>query len=340
MTARILVTGGTGYLGSAVVKELLARERKVRLLVRDPSRILPEHRGLTEVAEGDLLDLDSVRAACRDVKSVCHVAGLAADWVADERAFERANVEATQNVLVAARAEGVSRVVATSTVMTYGPSDGLAEANETTARSSRPYDLIYQTTKARARVLCKRARRDGQDVVLVSPGALYGPGPLTEGNYLVRVMESLASGAYPALPITTGRRWCLAHVQDVARGHVQALDRATSHEDYILGGENVAFDRMLELMRDGLALARLPMRVPGSLLVLGVRILSSWHALFGSRPPISVGGAKALNLDWAFSSNRALRVLDYSISPFESSFSEFVRWYAKERSASRGLVLR
>jgi nucleoside-diphosphate-sugar epimerase len=331
MSRTVMVTGGTGYLGTAVVDELLSHGFELRLLVRDLERVLERFRGRVEVVQGDLLDPLSVYKAACGSDAVVHLAGIAADWVPDPGLFERINVQGTINVLDALKSARVPRLLITSTVMVFGPTDGLAQGSEKTRRATGAYMLPYQVTKARALALAKAARTPTLRVTVLYPGALYGPGPLTEGNYLARVMEMLATGGYPVLPKTGGVRWCLAQVADVARGHRLALERGAPDGDYILGGDNVPFERMLEIIRDGLALPALPPRVPGWAMLAGLWGLCLWHALWGTRPPMSLGGGRALLHDWAFSSAKAARELGYSWTPFEEGFPEFVRWYAALR---------
>src|SRR5690606_21528055 len=155
----------------------------------------------------------------------------------------------TANVLAAARAAGVSRVLVTGTVMVLGPTDQLVEGSETTSPPDGGLILPYQASKARALELARLARTRTLSVGIVHPGALYGAGPLTDGNYIARVMQQLRDGGFPMLPRMRGERWCLAHVEDVARGHRLALERGDPDGEYILGGDNVTFDRMLEIIR-------------------------------------------------------------------------------------------
>lgn len=330
-----MLTGATGYLGRAVAEHLLEAGYHVQALVRDPADLdLAGHAGLVPW-QGDLEDRPSLEAAARGADAVVHVAGLTNDWAADPRLFHRVNAQGTGNVLEAARRARVPRVLATSTVMVFGPTDGLPAANEGTQRPNRAWFLPYQRSKARALELCREARSQGLDVRVVYPGALYGEGPLTPGNYLARVMQHLLEGAYPMLPRTSGARWCLAHVDDVARGHLLALERGDPCGEYILGGDNIPFDRMLEAMRDGLALPRLPSRVPGPVMMAGLGLICAWSAITGTEPPISLGGGRALLHEWCFSSEHARRELGYSWRPFAEAFPRFVSWYA-DRARHRG----
>lgn len=328
MSATVMITGGTGFLGHALVLQCLEQGYRVRALVRDPSRLPAQAGGRVETVLGDLGDPASVTAAARGSDAIFHVAAIASDWTRDPADFVATNVDGTRHVLEAARAAGVSRVVATSTVMALGPSDGLDAVSETTGRPARWSFTDYQTTKAKAQALCEAARGDDLAVTIVCPGAVYGRGPRTDGNYLARVMEMLQGGHYPCLPRMDDQRWCLVDVRDVARGHVLALERGDPDGTYILGGDNVTFNRLMEVMRDGLALPKLPPRVPGWMMKLGARTLGAWHALWGTRPPLTPGAAEAFLHDWAFSSERAQDDLGYTWRPFEEAFPEFVHWFA------------
>ncbi len=328
MAERLLITGATGYLGRFVAREFLDAGYKVGALVRDPARLGPDLAGRVEVRRGDLLEPSSLDEAVRGVDGVIHLAGLVSDWAPDRRLYHLVNVEGTRNLLAAVRAAGVPRFLLTSTVMVFGPSDGLEAANEGTPPPARRFFLPYQVTKARALALARAARSDALDVRVVFPGALYGAGALTDGNYLARVMGELRRGAFPFLPDTRGRRWCLAHVEDVAVGHRLVLERGGRDFEGILGGDNVTFDAMLDVIRDGLGLSRLPPRVPGWVMLSGLPFMLLAAAIAGERPPITMGGARALLHDWAFSSAKAHREVGYAWRSFEAAFPPFVSWFA------------
>lgn len=331
MAPLVTLTGATGYLGSAVATELLDSGYRVRVSVRDPAR-LPHHlQGRVDALVGDLVSAGALDSALEGADALLHVAGLAADWAPERSAFELGNVVATRETLAAAARARTKVVVVTSTVMVLGPTDGLKEGNEATRRPPGALTLDYQQTKATALDLVRKARTTSNDLRVVFPGALFGPGPLTDGNYLARVMDLLAEGRYPALPKMSGQRWCLAHVQDVARGHVLALERGSRHGEWILGGENVGFDELLPEMRDALALPGLPPRIPGAWLGLGLSLLHGWDWLQNRRPILTAGGGRAMLSDWAFSSRKAQAELGYLIRPTREAFREFCREHAQRR---------
>ena len=324
----VLLTGASGYLGHATTRAFLDAGFPVRALLRDPSRLDADLRTRVEVIEGDLLDQASLTAAAKGMRGLVHLAGLVTEWAPDVRDFERVNVTGTENILAAAEAANVDRVVATSTVMIFGPTDGLGAAHEDTAKPYRAWTLPYQRTKAKALDRCRTARANGLDVRVAFPGALYGPGPLTDGNYLSYVMEKLENGSFPALPAKRDIRWCFSHVDDVAKGHVALLTTKHENLECILGGDNATFAAMLAHIKAGLQLRKLPIGIPGFALVSGSAILAGMQSFLGQRPYITGGGARALLHDWAFSSARAQRTLDYTWQPFNRGFPAFVHWYA------------
>jgi farnesol dehydrogenase len=292
--------------------------------------------GEVDVVRGDILDREDLGRAAEGCEAIVHVAGLSADWAPDPGAFERVNVLGTRNVLGVARKRGVRRVLTTSTVMVLGPSDGLVAADEGTTRIPGTWALPYQTSKARSLALCRAARRDGLEVPVVFPGMVFGPGPLTSGNYLARIMSLLERGELGALPPRRGQRWCLVHRDDVARGHRLALEKGDPDGEYILGGDNLRLHRVLEVIRDGLALPALPLAMPGGVMRLALAASALKHASVGSRPPLALGTGKVMLHSWAFSSRRAQRELDYSWRPFTEAFPHFVSWYAARSRTGTG----
>jgi len=320
--ADLLLTGATGYLGTAVLREFLGSDYRVRVLVRDPNRLVDELRTEVSVHEGDLFERDSLMAAAAGADGIIHVAGLATDWAEDPLLYDRVNADGTSRVLEAAKKAGVGRVVCTSSVMALGPTGGTQRDETAPLAAGRVHP--YVRSKSAAVRICREARGAELDVLIAYPGALYGAGPRTEGNYVGRVISDLRDGLYPCLPRLSGQRWCFAHVDDVARGHRLIWERGGSGGEYILGGDNVPFDLALEIIRKSLSKGRLPPRVPGVLMMAGLRIIGLVHRMRRTRPQVSPDTARSLLCDWHFSSDRAVEEIGYTFRGFESAFGNFV----------------
>src|SRR5438128_3959435 len=231
-----LVTGGTGFVGAKVVRELLAQRRRVRVLARPRG----DRRALAgldvEICEGDLLDPASVQRAVKGVDVVFHVAADYRLWAPDSEELHRINVGGTRAVLEAAGAAGVSRVVYTSTVGALGiPEDGVPGTGETPV-SLRDMIGPYKASKFLAEQVALGFAHQGLPVVVVNPSAPVGPWdvkPTPTGRMIVDFLEGRMFAT-----LDTGLN--LVHVRDVARGHLLAAERGKIGEKYILGNRNLS----------------------------------------------------------------------------------------------------
>ena len=220
--------------------------------------------------------------------------------------FDEVNVGGLANVLEVARARRVARIVYTSSFLALPPADA-------------PSPLAcndYQRTKVRADAIAAKAAADGAPIVRVYPGVIYGPGPATEGNLIGRLLAEHLAGTLPGL-IGADRPWSYAFVDDVAAGHVAALERGAPGERYALGGENAPQMRVFEIVRE-LTGRPLPRRIPFALAAM-VGALEEARAAIGRTPPRLTRGAVAIfRHDWSLDSSRAGNELGYRVTPLRN----------------------
>lgn len=239
---RVFLTGGTGFIGSEVARRLRARGDEVRALVRNPVRAKPLVDAGCELVRGDLADEDALRAGVRGCDAVVHAAAQYDIGIPKRAraAMEDANVRGTERVLAAAREAGTGRVVYVSTCAVFGDTGG--EVVDERYRRRSPYTSFYDETKHRAHEIAERYAAEGLPVVIVQPGAVYGPGdPSPQG----RMIDQFLAGRLPAMAFP-GLGLNLVHRDDVADGIVLALDKGKPGESYVLGGEIAT---MRDLMR-------------------------------------------------------------------------------------------
>jgi farnesol dehydrogenase len=308
---KVLVTGATGYLGSHVAARLVAAGHSVQALVRPGGEVrLPA--GCRPIA-GDLLDAASVRRAISGCDALVHLAALVTMWVRDPRDFDRVNVEGLSVALRAAEDAGVGRIVCTSSIVALGPTDG-----EVRDEDRERTDLRFHTDYERSKWIADRMARDkaasGLPLVAVYPGVIYGPGAPTQGNLLDRTLRSFAAGRLRFRLGRGDRRICYAYVEDVARGHLLALERGRPGRGYVLGGENITQDRLFEILREVTGVEPPGTAVPywaGELMGLVLRG-AAW--ISGIPPAFSDGVVATFRHEWAYSSARAERELGYRIT--------------------------
>lgn len=321
MTA--LVTGATGFIGSAVARALLEDGRDVRVLARESSdRSNIDGLGV-EVVTGDLTDPASVRAAVSGCDAVFHVAADYRLWVPDPPTIYATNVTGTRTVLDAARAAGVARVVYTSSVATLGLREDETPADEETAVGLAQMIGHYKRSKYLAEQAAREASAAGQHVVIVNPSAPVGPrdiAPTPTGQMIV----DAASGRMPAY-VDTGLN--IVHVDDVARGHLLAETRGAPGRRYILGCENMSlaaiFATVAELAGTGPPRVRLPVAavLPYAWFAEGVARLT------GRAPRVTVDGVRLARKKMYFSSQRAIDELGYAPRPARAALADAVAWF-------------
>jgi dihydroflavonol-4-reductase len=243
---KALVTGGTGFVGSHVVRALLEAGHSVRVLHRTTSK-LDALDGLTyESAIGDLNDPAALRAACVGCAWAFHVAAVSDYWRSDKARLFAANVDGTRHVLAAAREAGVDRVVFTSSGASIGVLPGDAAADETVAFNLPPDDFPYAYSKHLAEGVVADAVAAGQDVVTVNPVVVMGPGDLNmiSGSFIAQIKRL---GRW--VPVTSGGVG-VTDVRDVARWHVAAAEKGVTGERYILGTANYDYKTWFALIAD------------------------------------------------------------------------------------------
>jgi dihydroflavonol-4-reductase len=318
-----LVTGATGFVGSAVARALLARGRQVRVLARPNS----DRRNLgglaVEIAEGAMEDPRSLARAVAGCRYVYHVAADYRIWVPDPAPMFRANVDGTRDLLTAALEAGAERVVYTSSVATLGLVPGGSATEET---PSSVDDMIgpYKRSKFAAEQVARGlARERGLPVVIVNPSTPVGPGdikPTPTGRLIVET----ARGQMPAF-VDTGLN--IVHVDDVAEGHLAAAENGRIGERYILGGENMALAEILAEVAQ--AVGRRPpwLRVPHSVL-FPVAIGAELAARATGRDPfVTLDGVRMSRKKMYFSSEKASRELGYRSRPAREAIADAVCWF-------------
>jgi farnesol dehydrogenase len=330
---KVLLTGGSGFLGGHVALTLTQAGHEVALLARRPQSVKDLGPGF-EVVRGDLLDEASLARAVRGRDAVVHVAGLVKRWVRDRRLFDRVNVEGTEALFDAARAEGVERVLYCSSFFALGPTDGRRAGDEGLLHDGCPRN-DYERTKLAAEGRVRERQDRGQPIVILYPGVVYGAGRMTEGNILADVAKQVIEGSLPGTIGPGDRAQCFSYVEDVARGFLLALEGAPPGERYILGGENKTVREMLGLVARQAGVPRPRRVIPygvaawiGRLYVLRARLL-------GMDPPLTHEEVAIYRHSWAYDSTKARRELGYAITPLEEGVERMVAWLLESGHARR-----
>lgn len=323
---KILLTGGTGFLGGHTVAALRAAGHEVRALVR-PSSNRERFPAGTEFAVGDVTDRASLVAAAKGVEAIVHAAALV-KILAPAEEFDRTNVQGFENVLAAATEAGIWRVVYVSSFIALGPTErgpgGMLD--ESTAAATRPWINDYERTKTLSDQRARRAIEEGAPLVVVYPGVIYGPGELTEGNIVVRHILDLIARKLPALLGKPHRRWNYVFVEDVAQGIVAAVERAPLGSRYVLGGENVTQEEFYRLVGELTGVKMPTLRMPDLLAKAAGALQKSWARLRGTVPQLTPDLVEIYRHDWAFSSAKAEAELGYQPRSLRAGLTETLAW--------------
>lgn len=326
---RVLLTGGTGFLGKNVARRLHAHGHELRVLTRPQSDVQGLPSGV-EIAAGDVTDAASLGAAAAGCGAVVHLAGLVKNWAPDRRQFDAVNVGGLENALRAARGAN-ARLVYTSSFIAVGPA-GPEPADETRHHPGPPYRNDYERTKARADVLALEAAAH-QDVVLLYPGVVYGPGELTDANLVVQMVADHLNGRLPGVIGPGDRLWSYSFVDDVAEGHALALEKGRSGERYFLCGENATqrqfFDALLRVTSVAPPRRHIPLGVASAL----GRALWLWADLTGHPPLLTHEVVNVFKEHWAYDSAKAVRDLGYPQTSLLDGLRRTVDWLRAEGHA-------
>lgn len=321
---QILITGASGFVGAAVARTALAAGHKVRALVRATSSRTNLADLNVELAEGDMRDPEAVARAMAGVRYLFHVAADYRLWAPDPDEILRTNCDGTRNLMQAALKAGVERVVYTSSVATIAiPADG-APGDETRALTMDKAIGAYKRSKVAAEEIVKAMIvNEGLPAVIVHPSTPIGPRdvkPTPTG----RIIVEAAMGRMPGY-VDTGLN--LVHVDDVAAGHLAALEKGEIGAHYILGGANV---RLAEMLADIAALTgRRPpkINVPRRLLYPLAAIVEAQARLTGREPFLTLDGLRMAKYLMFFSSAKAERELAYRPRPYKQGLEDALAWF-------------
>lgn len=318
-----LVTGASGFVGSAVVRKLAERGLAVRAFVRPLSPRDNLADIACEIAEGDMCDRLSLDAAMRGVRYVFHAAADYRLWARDPDEIMRNNREGTRNVMEAAHVAHAERIVYTSSVATLLPRDDGSDACESDRADETIAIGVYKKSKVAAERVVETMIADGLPAVIVSPTTPIGPRdirPTPTG----RIIVEAAMGRMPAF-VDTGLN--LVHVDDVAEGHVLALENGRIGETYILGGQDVTLKEMLsEIAR--LSGRRAPrIRLPRGPIYPIAYAVEAVARVTGREPFVTADALDMSKHLMFFTSAKAERELGYRARPYGKALENALMWF-------------
>ena len=320
----VLITGASGFLGAALVDVFRAAGFPVRILVRASSPRTNLTWTDVETAEGDMRDAAAVAGAMRGMRYLVHAAADYRLWAPDMEELVRTNRDGTRLLMEAALRAGVERIVYTSSVATIKPHDDGTPADETRPLTPGTAIGAYKRSKVVAeRVVDEMVARDGLPAVIVNPSTPIGPRdvkPTPTG----RIIQEAALGRMPAF-VDTGLN--LAHVDDVAQGHLLALRKGRIGERYILGGEDVFLSQMLADIAGMVGRKPPTVNLPRAA-VYPVAFFAQLAArVTGKQPFATIDGIRMSRYRMFFSDRKARAELGYTARPYREGLSDAITWF-------------
>ncbi len=321
---KVLVTGASGFVGSAVAAKLVERGFSVRALVRATS---PRSHlaGLDlDYVQGDLRDAETIRPAMAGVRYLFHVAADYRLWARDRNEIVVNNVTGTRVMMEEALRAGVERIVYTSSVATLAVQRDGTSVDETVPLEELKAIGAYKRSKVAAERLVERMiAQQGLPAVIVNPSTPIGPRdvkPTPTG----RIIVEAARGRMPAF-VDTGLN--LVHVDDVAQGHLAALDRGKIGERYILGGQNVQLSEMLTVIAKLIGRRPPRVRLPRSAIVPLALAAETVARFTGREPFVTMDALRMSKYRMFFTAAKAERDLGFTARPFTDALTDAIRWF-------------
>jgi dihydroflavonol-4-reductase len=320
---KVLVTGATGFVGGAVVRSLVKIGIDVRVLARAGADLQNIQNLAVERVEGDLRDPASLHTSLTGCRQLYHIAAHYALWAKDPSIFYDINVTGTKNLLEAARDVGVERIVYCSTIGAIGLPPGGGLGTEETPVSLEQMAGHYKRSKYLAEQEVLKLAKAGLPVVIVNPSAPVGAGdvkPTPTGQVIVDFMK----GRMPAY-IETGMN--IVDVDDVATGHLLAMEKGRIGERYILGNANLMLREVFEILSRLTGIKAPTIKLP-RLAILPLAYANRWIAdLTGHPPRIPLEGVKMAKYKMHYDCSKAIRELGIPLTPPEVALEKAVRWF-------------
>jgi nucleoside-diphosphate-sugar epimerase len=317
---KILVTGATGFIGIHLCNELARRGYIVNALYRSDEKARYLKNKNIRLFRGDVTDNLSLRNAVNGCDFVFHLAAYAQVWSKNPDMFHEINYAGTLNVLNEAEQAGVKKIVVTSTAGVFGPSDGNVVAENT--KRQIPFFTLYEKTKADAEELILDRAVKGMNVVIVNPTRVYGPGLLNTSNSVTRIIKFYIEGKFRFLPGNGKSIGNYVFINDVISGHILALEKGVAGERYILGGENISYKDLFNIISEISHKRYKLFRFPLSLMLFVSSVMMVMARIFGLKPLITPGWVRKYNYNWVLSSDKARIQLGYKITPLKDGINE------------------
>lgn len=329
---KALVTGATGFVGSAIVRELLRNGKEVKVLIRKNSSTKNIDGLEFEKAYGDIRDKESVKAALKGCDTLYQTAALYEFWGHTKKEFYDVNVEGTKSALAAALEQRVGKVVYTSSIVALG-----AHGREPPANESADFNLWktgdhYSITKYLGQVEALKMAEKGLPVVIVNPGVVMGVGdirPTPSGRTILGVVNKKMPGYMDG-----GANY--VDVEDVARGHILAAQKGRIGEKYVLGNANLSILELCKLVGDVAGVQPPRLKLPYHAVLATSYLYLLIAGITKQPPPVSPEAARLTRMYMYFDSSKAVKELGFTQTPIRTTVEKAVNWFRENGYVKAG----
>ena len=326
MPTTVLVTGGSGFIGGQLTRALVSQDYDVRVFYRphDDTRMIKDLP--IQHFTGDITEHRALKNAMKGCTAVFHTVGNMSFWYADRPLQYKVNVEGTKAVVETAKALGVSKMVHTSTVNTIGVVEGDGVSDEQTPFNYDASDFYYAITKKQAEDVALAANSPDFRVVAVNPGTVFGAGDINfnAGSYIKEIQNGKGYFA-------TRGGTCCVHVDAVVAGHIAAFEKGKAGEKYILGGENLPYVTLFQVIANVLGKKHTVRTVPNWVALTAAKVTENLGLLFKKKTQLTAEAVRAACLKKYYSSQKATKDLDLPFIPFQKAVEDAVDFYKQNR---------
>ncbi len=319
----ILVTGAGGHLGNVLVRELVARNERVRAMVLPGENLTPLEDLDVEIFEGNILDFERMLEACRGVELVFHLASLVAITEDKIDLMRKVNVEGTRNVIEAARQSGVRRLVYTGSIHALERPAADITIDETLHFDPNNPAGPYDRTKAEATLLVLKAAEEGLDTVVVCPTGVIGPYDYKRSELGEMMLSWMKKG--PSLSVQG--KFDFVDVRDVALGHILAAEKGKRGETYLLSGEQLQISTMRSIVQQAAGIDTTEIKFPARLAAFVAPLAEVFYKITHTKPKFTRYSIETLRSNSRISSRKAQRELGYKPRRIYDSIMETVDWW-------------
>jgi dihydroflavonol-4-reductase len=321
---KTLITGANGFVGSAVMQQALAAGHDVRILIRPQCDRQNLDGKSVEIFEGDLRDKNSLQNVVKDCDILFHVAADYRLWIPDPDVMYQCNVVGTRNLMLSAIDAGINKIIYTSSVATLGLNLNGSPANEDTPATLADMIGHYKRSKFLAEEEVKKLIKEkGLPAVIVNPSTPIGPRDIKPTPTGRMILDAIR-GRMPAY-VDTGLN--IVHVDDVAKGHLLALENGKLGERYILGGENLTLKKILFITSEIIKRKPPRIRLPHNLVLPIAWLMEHWAGITGHEPRATVTGVQMSKKLMYFSSQKAIDQLGYQHRSGEEGIRDAIEWF-------------